>query len=130
MRGFISVVVVLLIFVVSITMVTMSYQQNETISFKENILGAKFFLANYEITINDSQLGKNLTRQNADIEITDTSNEILSLILPGSTTCSKSPLIVESSSQGSFTLNCDTIVENTDGIIFRNEFSKLIRVQT
>ncbi len=124
MKGFVSFIAVIAIFIVSILIINVNYQINETMSFKEEMLNSKIIMTNYELALSRAMENQNLNTA----EIDGNSDKILEKILPSFTNCSaqiKSRTILEAEIE----LTCNTNIEINNTPIFQNTFSKIIIIK-
>ena len=126
MKGFLSFIVVVAIFLVAITMVNVNYQDNETISFKEEILDSKLLLINYELAMNKAMKGRLLT-DGAGGTIDGNSLEILDIITPAFTSC-EAKNITLTGPNATVNLDCSTNVLIRGETVFKNNFSDIITI--
>jgi hypothetical protein len=125
MKGFISLIVIIAIFLVAIIMVNIDYQRNETISFKEEMLDAKLLVTNYELALNRAMIGENLMTA----EIDGNSEAILNIIVPTFTKCD-STIVSRLENKAEISLHCFTNIIMKDRTVFSNEFSKTIIIDS
>ncbi len=130
MKGFLSFIVVVAIFLVAITMVNVNYQDNETISFKEEILDSKLLLINYELAMNKAMKGRLLT-DGAGGTIDGNSLEVLDIITPAFTSCEAKDItlgVPNPLPNATVNLDCSTNVLIRGETVFKNNFSDIITI--
>ena len=125
MRGFVSVIVALGVFLVAILLINVNYYSGESFSYKEEMLSSKILMTNYEIALNRAMEGKNLGSANLD----GASDEILEIITPVFTKCTAVKTILNASEADVF-VNCVTNVVRDGETVFKNEFSKTIKINS
>jgi hypothetical protein len=130
MKGFLSFIVIVAIFLVAITMVNINYQDNETISFKEEILDSKLLLINYELAMNKAMKGRLLTA-GAGGTIDGNSSEVLEIITPPFTSCeARDMVLLAGGKSATVNLVCNTNVFVRGEIVFKNNFSDTITIKS
>ena len=133
MRGFVVIVAAMAIFVAAFISMSVSAPQSQGASYKESFSGAKLMLTDIEImaTMAAQDCNWDATQRIIDIEdcIDGNSALIIQKAAGTYTTCTKTDASVTNTPNPqafSFVLSCTTLVEDTKGTVFRNEFSKTI----
>jgi len=122
-RGFISVVVIITIFLVTIILMNISYQDTETISFKERLLDEKLLLTDYELAMNRAMSGRPVSPASVD----GNSAEVLAIIQPAFTTCTENRIEMVGQN-AEVDLACTTDVGMAGETKYRNAFSKTVTI--
>jgi hypothetical protein len=127
-RGFASVIAVLAAFAAAIILLNISYQESETISFKNNFPETKLFLTAHELAL-ERALVQCDPSYSIERCVADYNQQIIASSAPQNTSCKT---FVDASGQPpgrrKIQIHCITLLEDSKGMLFRNEFEKIFTI--
>ena len=130
MKGFIVILAAMAVFVAAFITMSASAPQAQGASFNESFSEAKLMITDIELSTLLAAQDCNWQRSIADInQCVDTNATLIIQKAVGAyTTCKKiSTTVTTTPTQTySFDLNCTTLIEDTKGTIFKQEFTKKI----
>ncbi|MCX6801380.1 MAG: hypothetical protein NTZ73_04275 [Candidatus Diapherotrites archaeon] len=126
-RGFASVIAVLAAFAAAIILLNTGYQENETISFKNNFPETKLFLTAHALAL-ERGLMQCDPSYSTEKCVADYNQQIIVSSAPQNTSC-KTFVESEADGRSKITLDCITLVEDSKAMLFWNHFRKIFFVR-